>query len=211
MTAIGTATTVRSADVRTTTGGKKVAGLDNGQTWESEKLAAENSAKLLASTTAKPTQKAASANRLTPEQTAAIKAAWNRYAYANPGELTRQMQQYGVSAADMVSATGQTSNAVSCMIHCAGQPDGFAGAKPVTSTYETWASMPTETYAQYVTKMQAVRNDPTSAWLNGGASAMTESDWTAQNARAGADKARGVMFGGGDSASQKNQTAIARA
>lgn len=202
MTAIGTAPTVRGVDTRTTaTNGKKVAGLDNGQTWDSQKLAAEKSVK----------PQAASANRMTPEQTAAIKAAWNRYAYANPGELTRQMQQYGVSAADMVTATGQTSNAVSCMIHCAGQAEGFAGSKPVTSTYETWASMSTETYAQYVTKMQAAKSDPTAAWLAGGASPLTESDWTAQNARAGADKARGVMFGGGDSPSQQYQTASMRA
>lgn len=112
MTGIGTAPTVRGVDASTsTTCGKKVAGLDDGQTWDSQKPAAENSVK----------PQAASANRMTPEQTAAIKAAWNRYAYANPGELTRQMQQYGVRAADTAAATGTTSHAASCTIHCAGQ------------------------------------------------------------------------------------------
>lgn len=200
MNTLGLAHTGRNVEVRNVTSGKQVAGLGSGQTGDYQKVH-------LAGSSASPTQTSVPGTRtMTPEQNLAIKAAWTQYAIANPVELTRQMEQYGVSAADMVTATGQSHGAVGDMIHRAGRPQGFAGTEYFdpsagnltdASAYNKWSYMPAGTYAQYVEKTAAGKNDPLSNWLGAGYPMLSEADWNAQNARAGADKARGVAFGGG--------------
>ena len=206
MTTLGSARIGRDVEVRTVSGAKHVASPGSGQTWESQKAyLAESAASGLASavnTRAQPSSAATST--LTPAQSTAIKAAWRQYSNANPGELTRQMEQYGVSAADMAKATGQSHGAVGDMIHRAGRAQGFAGttffdpaAGSLTdaSPYNQWSYLPAGTYSEYVAKKAAEKNDPLSNWLGAGYATLSEADWNAQNARAGADKARGVSFG----------------
>ncbi len=202
MQTLGLSRIGRDVEVRTVTRGKQVASLSGGQTWDSQKM-------LLTGSPASPAKTAAPVARtMTPEQNLAIKAAWTQYAIANPGELTRQMEQYGVSAADMATATGQSHGAVGDMIHRAGRPQGFAGtdyfdpsAGNLTdaSTYNKWSYMPAGTYAEYVAKRVEEKNDPLSSWLGAGYPTLSEADWNAQQGRAAAHKVRGVVFGSSSS------------
>ncbi len=204
----------RNVEVRTVTSGKKVAGVGFGQTLASQKVfRAGSAASDLVQAPNAPAQTAASAkSTMTPEQNANMKAAWRQYSDSNPGELVRQMEQYGMSAADMATATGQSHGAIGDMIHRAGRPQGFAGttyfdpaAGSLTdaSTFNTWSYMPVSTYQQYTEKMAAAKNDPLANWLGAGYPTLSEVDWNAQNARVGADKVRGVAFGGGTTPSQQ--------
>jgi len=214
MQTLGPARIGRDVEVRNITSAKQVAGAGSGQTWDSQKVhLAGTSASGSVQAPKTPTQTAAPATgTMTPGQNAAINAAWRQYSDSNPGELARQMEQYGVSAADMATATGQSHGAVGDMIHRAGRPQGFAGttyfdpaAGSLTdaSTYNKWSYMPAGTFAEYVAKTTAGKDDPLSSWLGAGYATLSETDWNAQNAHAGADKARGVSFGGGTGASQQ--------
>jgi hypothetical protein len=98
------------------------------------------------------------------------------------------------------------------MIHRAGRAQGFAGttyfdpaAGVLTdaSAYNTWSYMPTDTYAQYVEKVAAEKNDPLSAWLGAGYPLLSETEWNAQGARVAADKARGLSFDAASVAGQQ--------
>lgn len=208
MQTLGLARIGRDVEVHTVNGSKPVAGLSGGQTWDSLKVhLVGSSASELVQTPKTPAQGSAPAtNSMTPAQNAAINAAWRQYSNANPGELARQMEQYGVSAADLATATGQSHSAIGDMIHRAGRPQGFAGtdyfdpsAGNLTdaSAYNKWSYMPAGTFAQYVAKTAAQKNDALSNWLGAGYPTLSEADWNAQNARVGADKARGLAFGGG--------------
>lgn len=141
---------------------------------------------------------------MTTEQSAAINAAWRQYSNSNPIELTRQMEEFGVSAADMSIATGQSHGAVGDMIHRAGRPQGFTGTDYFdpssgnltdASTYNTWSYMPASTYVEYVAKEAASKNDPLANWLCAGYPVLSEADWNALNERVKSGKARGVSFG----------------
>lgn len=213
MNTLGLAPVGRDVEVRPITSGKQVASVDSVQAsgYRKMHLESKTASESVQTPNAPARVPALTLNNMTHEQAAAINAAWRQYANSNPMELARQMEQYGVSAANMAMATGQSHGAIGDMVHRAGRPQGFAGtdyfdpsAGNLTdmSTYNKWSYMPTGTYAQYLEKTAAEKNDPLSNWLGAGYPTLSETDWNAQNARVEAEKVRGVAFGGGPSPSQ---------
>lgn len=144
---------------------------------------------------------------MTAEQNASIKDMWGKI-QGDPSAVFNAMDKYGIDAQALATATGQSMGQVGSYLTNNGAADGFGGYQQshpysqsnpsANSNYNNIADMPVNNYAQYQQKMSAASNDPTANLLYGGGS-VSESDWNAQNARAQADKARGVTFGGGSS------------
>ena len=63
------------------------------------------------------------------------------------------------------------------------------------SVYNHWTDMPTDTYQQYETKMASASNDPLSAWLNAGATTLTQPQFEQQQQVAASSP---NSWGGGD-------------
>lgn len=71
---------------------------------------------------------------MTQDQLDTIAATWNQYS-TSPVTIMNLMQQYGVSAADLVQATGIPSASIANYFYANGAPDGFAGATPAAIVY----------------------------------------------------------------------------